>query len=198
MIRITARGGVFTLAMMWTVCALAQGQSRSSPLLPGATGGGPIDITSGALDFFDKDQKLVYGGGVTVKQGGATLKASSITIFLASDALRAAPGSEGGGASASQIRRLEAAGPVSIVSQDQVGTGDRMFYDRAEYKVHLIGGATLSKGPSVQKCDEFVYDLTTSVARGVGSCRGLFTPGQTGLEDVAPGKTRSAPQRPAR
>jgi lipopolysaccharide export system protein LptA len=103
---------------------------------------------------------------------------------------------QGEGATESEIRRLEAAGPITIISQDQVGTGDRMRYDRAENKVHLVGGATLSKGPSVQKCDEFIYDLATSVARGVGSCRGLFTPGQSGLADGAPGKPH-APQRRA-
>jgi lipopolysaccharide export system protein LptA len=182
--------------LIWATGALAQGAARSSPLLPGATGGGPLDIHSGDLEYFDKEQKLIYGGGVTVKQGGATLKASTITVFLANDALRTPQQESGDGAN--QIRRLEAVGPITIVSQDQVGTGDRMYYERAEDKVHLLGNVTLSKGPSVQKCDEIIYDLKTSVARGVGNCRGLFTTGRGGLEGVAPGKAGSPPPRRAR
>jgi lipopolysaccharide export system protein LptA len=166
----------------------AIGQARGS-LLPGATGGGPINIEAGKLDYFDKEQKLVYGGGVTVRQGGSTLKASAITIFMAADSLRGQGGANS--APTSQIRRMEAAGPVTITSQDQVGSGDRGVFDRSENRVRLVGNVTLTRDVNVQKCDELVYDLASNVARCIGNVRGVFTPGSPGMTTDGPGRPRS-------
>ena len=184
---------VLALALVAGVC-VANAQASRGSLLPGATSGGPVSIDAGKLDYFDKDQKLVYSGGVTVRQGGSTLKASAITIFLSSDALKTTNGDGRNSSGSNQIRRMEAAGPVTISSPDQVGTGDRGYFDRAENKVHLIGNVALTKDVNIQKCDELIYDLSANLARCVGNVRGLFTPGST---DLGNDQTKPAPRQRA-
>jgi lipopolysaccharide export system protein LptA len=136
--------------------ALAQ---KTSPVLPGASPKEPVAIDAGKLDYFDKDQKLVYSGAVVATQGESRLKASVLTIFLES-----APTSSAG----HQMRRMEAQGPVTITSKDQIGTGDSGVYDKAENKVFLTGRVTLSQGANVTKGERLVYDLNTNQAVVLG------------------------------
>ena len=162
---------ILALGLLAAQSALAQ-NGRTSSFLPGGGSGGPIYITADKLDYFDKQQKLVYGGGVLVKQGTATMKAAMISIFFAGEGAAAA-----GPGNLNQIQKMEAAGPVTITSQDQVGTGDRADFDRPSNKVRLIGRVTLSQGPNIQTCDVLVYDLTANTASCTGNVRGLITPG---------------------
>ena len=110
---------------------LAKG--RSGGVLPGASARDPVDIDAGQLDYFDKDLRLVYSGGVVVVNGPSTLKASRLVVFLDKEK----PGAEGNGGS-DRVRHIDADGPVTLVSKDQIGTGDRGAYDRAENKVYLM------------------------------------------------------------
>lgn len=160
-------------------------QRAASPIIPGGNARAPISIDAGKLDFFDKEQKLVYSGGVLAKQGDATLKAASLTILFVKEAggeprQRSASPAAGLGGNDSQVRRMEAAGPVTIVNREQVGTGDRGVYDRVENKVYLIGNPTLTEGPHVVQGDgqsQLVYDLTSGRAQIMGGrVRSLITP----------------------
>jgi lipopolysaccharide export system protein LptA len=180
----------FALALAAAILATpAMAQRSGSPILPGGNARAPISIDAGKLDFFDKEQKLVYSGGVVARQGEATLKASSLTIFFSKEG----EGSGRGGARPalataaggdSQVRRMEAAGPVTIISRDQVGSGERGVYDRVENKVYLIGNPVLSEGPHVVRGDarsQLIYDLNTGRAQIVGGrVQSLITPGAAG------------------
>lgn len=156
-------------------------QTRSA-IIPGGNSRAPISIDAGRLDFFDKESKLVYSGGVTARQGNASLKASKLTIFLAKGAMQRASGQNGNaGSSGDQVRRMEAAGPVTIRSKGQVGTGDRGVYDKAQNKLFLIGNPVLTQGPNVVrggKGARLVYDLNTGRARITGGrVQSIITPG---------------------
>ncbi len=73
-------------------CALQQpalAQRTGSPILPGGNSRAPIQIDASKLDFFDKEQRLVYSGGVFAKQGDATLKATTLTIFFSKERRKA-------------------------------------------------------------------------------------------------------------
>jgi lipopolysaccharide export system protein LptA len=160
---------------------------RIGAVLPGAGSGGPISISADKLDYFDKEQKLIYSGKVEVKQGGSLLKASALTIFLSSDQ----SGTNNGvmaPASTSQIRHMDAAGPVVIISQDQIGTGDKGTYEQSEKKVRLIGNVTLTRGSDVQTCNELTYDLNNNMASCVGRVTGIFTPGGSPMPGTEPQK----------
>jgi lipopolysaccharide export system protein LptA len=147
-------------------------------LLPGGSSKEPISIDADKLVYFDKEQKAIYSGNVVAIQGDSKLTCSTLTIYLAKNEAKATEGgaqskeapvaaSAGGeapGASTSQVKHMDAAGPVTVVSKTQVATGDRGVYDKVENKVWLIGNVTLSDGGNVTKGDKLTYDLTTGQA----------------------------------
>ena len=186
------------------------------PLLPGSGSKEPVNISADKLDFLNKENKLIYSGGVVVVQGDSTLKASKLDIDLQKDAAGGAtapatpaaadPAAPGQGSS---VRHMEAEGPVTLISKDQVGTGDHATYDKAENKVYLKGNVTLSQGTNVTQGDRLVYDMTTgqaqvfSGATNKGRVISVFTPGsgtpggppKTGPAKPAPAKGQGAARR---
>jgi len=156
--------------------ALAKG--KSGGILPGASARDPLNIDAGKLDYFDADQKLVYSGSVIVTNGPSTLKASRITIFLEGKGAAAA-----GATSNDRVKHIEADGPVTLVSKDQIGTGDHGTYDKADNKVYLSGNVTLTQGENIVKGERLVYDVTSGVASIQGGAaqggrvRSTFMPG---------------------
>jgi len=170
----------FALAALF-LASPACAKGRSGGILPGASAKDPLNIDAGKLDYFDADHKLVYSGSVIVTNGPSTLKASRITIFLdAKGAAGVAPAE--GGTSNDRVKHIDADGPVTLVSKDQIGTGDKGSYDKAENKVYLTGNVTLTQGDNIVKGDRLVYDVTTGVASVQGGAaqggrvRSTFTP----------------------
>ena len=193
--------GAFALA---TFCTPAAAQ-KAGPMIPGGNSRAPVSIDAGKLDYFDKEQKLVYSGGVVARQGDATLKAPELVIFMSNNegGARAAAGNSGPMGADSQVRRMEASGPVVITSKDQVGTGDRGVYDRAENKVFIYGNPVLTEGAHVVRGDaqsRLVYDLASGRAQVTGGrVQSLITPSQSSAEKpkAAPART-IAPAAPSR
>jgi lipopolysaccharide export system protein LptA len=172
-------GGVAALLLLASAVLPAYAQKpRSSAVLPGGNSKDPVNIAAAKLDYFDKEQKLVYTGNVVATQGESKLQARTLVIFLTPKD----PAEQAGvPSSSSQIRRMEAAGPVTIVSKDQIGTGDSGVYEKSENKVYLIGDVTLTQGPNVTKGDKLIYDLNTNEAAVTGRVRSMFLPsGGTG------------------
>src|SRR5207249_2940300 len=112
------------------ICALLITASAGSPtssepqgsaVLPGGNSKDPVNIDAAKLDYFDKERKLIYTGNVVLTQGEGKLQAGKLIIFLAPN-----DGRKPGGApsSSSQVRRMEVPGPVTVLSKDQIGTGD--------------------------------------------------------------------------
>lgn len=179
--------------------APAAAPAGGAPFLPGAGSKEPISIDAGRLDYFDKEQKLVYTGDVVAVQGESTLKASVLTIFLqkndpaaAGQPAAAAPAGAppGAPASGSQVKRMEAQGPVTLISKDQVGTGDHAVYDKEQNKVFLTGNVTLTQGANVTQGDRLVYDMTSGQAQVFagstsGRVKSVFTPG-SGTDSAKP------------
>jgi lipopolysaccharide export system protein LptA len=133
----------------------------------------PINIESTKLDYFDKEQKLIYTGDVVAIQGDVTLKTPVLVVFLTPKDTSAAKGPP---SSASQMRRWEASGPVTLISKDQIGTGDHGIYQKAENKFYLDGNVTLTQGDYITKGDHAVYDLDTGKAIVTGHVRSMFPP----------------------
>ena len=189
--------------------APAQKPAGGVPLLPGGGSKEPVSINAGKLDYFDKEQKLIYTGDVVVVQGDSTMKASMLTIFLE----KTAPAAGTGGAAAepaapagtavgpgqgSSVRHMDATGPVTLISKDQVGTGDSATYDKGEDKVYLNGNVTLSQGTNVTQGDRLIYDMASGQAQvfsgqtNGGRVMSVFTPGSGA--PGGPPKTAPAPK----
>ncbi len=184
----------FAAAVVLAACAapaLAQG---AGAILPGSNSREPISVNAERLDYFDKEQKLVYTGSVVAKQGDSTLRSSALSIFMDGSPTRGGEGAQtpGGG----QVKRMEAAGPVTITSKDQVGQGDRGVYDKGENKVYLIGRVSLTSGANVikgEKDAKLIYDLNTGRARIDGGVVSLFTPGSDDPTKKKPPSGKPAP-----
>ena len=178
----------------------------SSPIqiLPGTSSKEPISIDADKLVYFDKEQKAVYSGNVVVIQGETKMTCSAMTVYLDRSSTRSAgveaANAQGTTAPAdgqrapsqnSGIKRLEASGPVTVVSKTQVAMGENAVYDKAQDKVFLIGNVTLSDGQNVTKGDKLTYDLKTGQATidtnggKTGRVHGQFTPGN-GAEPTKP------------
>ena len=176
-----------TMALL--ALAPARAQVAAGSLLPGASSKAPINIAADKLDYFDKEQKLVYTGNVVAVQGDGRLNASILTIFLDKK-----PGAAAG-AGGSQVRRMEGKGPIAIVNKDQVGTGDGLIYDKVENKFYLNGNVALSQGENVTRGDKLTYDLTSgqAVVSSKGRVHSLIVPSD------AKGAAQPAPAaKPAR
>jgi len=205
-VRFAIIGLAASLAMS-AIAPVSAAPKASSPtaILPGSNSKEPISIDADKLVYYDKEQKAIYSGNVVAVQGDSKLTCSSLTIFLARGEAPAADGApakaaassgETPSASTSQVRRMEAAGPVTVVSKTQVATGDRGVYDKTENKVWLLGNVTLSDGGNVTKGDKLTYDLSTGqavveVGRSTQRVHGLFIPNSNDDgEKAAPGKKR--------
>ena len=132
-----------------------------------------INIVAAKLDYYDTEQKLIYTGNVVAVRGDTTLKTPMLVVFLnpkQTGAQRGPPSSD------SQVRRMEATGPVTIIAKDQIATGDSGTYEKNENKIYLNGNVTLSQGPNVTKGDHLVYDTTTGQAVVTGNVRSMFEP----------------------
>jgi lipopolysaccharide export system protein LptA len=181
-------GRVLAFAVAAT-CGVASTALAQKAILPGGNSRKPIDIEAAKLDYFDKAQKLVYSGHVVATQGDARLAAASLVIYLTP---RDEGAPAGPPASSNEVQRMEAAGPVTLTSKDQIGTGDRGIYEKGENKVILLGNVTLSQGPNVTTGDKLVYDLSTSQAVVVGRVRSMFVPKPAAGEAAAAAKTPAA------
>ncbi len=169
------RAGCLALALAGSAVpggAFAQTRSGGA-ILPGGNAKQPINIEAAKLDYYDKEQKLIYTGNVFAAQGESKLKCSTLVIYLPPKV----EGQSGTPSSTSQVQRMEAAGPVTMISKDQIGTGNAGVYDKASDTVVLTGNVTLSQGPNVTLGDKLVYDLKTGQAKVTGArVRSLFQP----------------------
>ena len=154
----------------------------------------PMHIASGRLEVFDKEGRAVYSEAVVASQGETTMRATRMIVHFqrssggdaaASTAGAAAPGgaAAAGGTQGSQVSRIEAEGPVTITSKDQVAVGDAGTFDKAAGRVVLTGHVSLTEGANVTRGDRLVYDTATGVAAVEGGTAGgrvssVFAPGQ--------------------
>jgi len=165
--------------------------NSNNGILPGSNSKDPINIDAAKLDYFDKEQKLIYTGNVVAVQGESRLLTPKLVIFLMPK--DSANGSGTPSSTNNQVRRMEASGPVTLTQKDQVGTGDSGVYIKADNKVYLYGNVTLTQGPNVTKGDNLVYDLNTSQAvvtgNGPGRVKSLFVPNNNDDKDSGSKKT---------
>ncbi len=169
---------------------------NNGSVLPGGDAKAPITVDAEKLEYFDRDQKLVYTGNVFVQQGDSNMRASIMTVFLTKDEGMAAAQQAVQTDSSGRIRRIEAKGPVTVTQRDQVGTGDNGVFDKIDNKVYLFGNVVLSQGTNVTKGDgdsKLVYDLDTGYAQVIGGrVNSIFTPGSTDEKTSAKPSERSS------
>lgn len=208
---ISLRAGAAVIALLLAAAllpaasALAKGDSSTPSLLPGGNSKEPVNIEADRLEYWNKDQKAIYFGNVIVVQGETTMKCSKLTIYINRQDKKGPKGAQpaaasnqapGQGPSNDSVRHMDADGPVTLISKDQVGTGDRLEYDKPKNNVTIIGHVVLTQGQNVTKGDLLTYDLTTGVAHiesgaSAGRVSGYFIPGSN---NPAAGKDQEKPK----
>jgi lipopolysaccharide export system protein LptA len=184
------------------------GPSDSAAIFPGTNSKQPISIDADKLVYYDKEHKAIYTGNVVVIQGDTKMTCTAMTVFLDHAPAQGAdhapaqgakpPGDAQSGPSADAgVKRLEAQGPVTVISKTQVATGDSGSYDKGEGKVWLIGHVTLSDGQNVTKGDKLTYDLksgeaTVDTSGKTGRVHGQFVP-KSSADATKPGGDAAKP-----
>lgn len=159
------------------ISCIAYGKARTSGILPGASPKDPLTVDAKTLDFFDKEQKLIYSGDVYVVNGPSTLNASRLIIFLED---KKPTGNKPAGND--RVKHIDAEGPVKLVTQDQTSTGNAGGYDKAENKVYLNGNVTITQNETIITGDQAIYDVATGASSVYSDkkqnrkIRSIFTP----------------------
>jgi len=168
----------------------------------------PIYITADRLDIYDKEGRAVYSGasGVVVTQGPSKVVGTELVAYYerqhdkdgGGDKQQAAAGSSSP-MTGSAVKRIVVKGPVSVVQNDQVATGDNAEFDRVQNIVTIVGHVSLTQGPNVTTGDKLIYNLNTGVANVYSApgtpVKSLFVQGsQNGAGEA---KGSPAPDKPA-
>ncbi|MBV9752710.1 MAG: hypothetical protein JO188_09345 [Hyphomicrobiales bacterium] len=187
----------------------AKSGSDAAAAVPfGAKSKDPIYITSDRLDIYDKEGRAVYSGasGVVATQGASKLVGSELTAFYERQKDNGASDGQtqqAQGTAGTQVKRILVKGPVSVVQNDQVATGDNGEFDRVQNIVTLTGHVSLTQGADVTTGDKLTYDLNTGIANvfsGPGTpVKSLFVQGSqpgeakpAGPQKTQAGKSASA------
>jgi lipopolysaccharide export system protein LptA len=165
----------------------------------------PIYITADRLDIFDKEGRAVYSGpsGVTATQGNSKLVGSELTAFYErqKEGADKTAGDQSQGMGASAVKRIVVKGPVSVVQNDQVATGDAGDFDRVNNVVTLTGHVSLTQGQNVTTGDKLVYDLNSGVANVYSApgtpVKSLFVQGSQTSDPAKDAQQKSAGGKPA-
>ena len=159
--------------------AAAPAKKGQPGFMPGGNSKEPTTINAAKLDYFEKEKKLIYSGGVEATNGDSRLKCSTLVIYLAKAPEGAAPAakSDGPASSGTSVDKAECLGPVTVVSKEDVGTGDNGLYDKPANKFFITGHVQLSQGSNVITGDKLTYDMATSQANVTGNVKSLFLPG---------------------
>lgn len=170
--------------------AAAPARDKAKPPALGGFGGSakePIKIDADRLDVFDRENRAVFTGNVVAVQGESTIRCTVLTVAYDRGGQGGAPkpAVAAAGQTNDAIKQIDCTGPVTVVSKDQVGTGDNAVFDRVANRIIMTGNVTLSQCQNVTTGDKLVYDLNTGVANiesamsaaGPGRVRALFVPG---------------------
>ncbi|WP_407519302.1 LptA/OstA family protein [Methylobacterium oryzisoli] len=169
----------------------------------------PIKIDADRLDVFDRENKAIFAGNVVAVQGESTIRCSSMTVHYQRNRDKDAKAGEAKPAETKSsetkpadpsdtgaIRQVVCAGPVTVVSKDQVATGDNAVFDKVANRVVVTGNVVLSQCQNVTRGSRLVYDMNTGRANmdptAGGRVSAMFVPGSK--DDKPGGKQAGCPQ----
>ena len=114
----------------------------------------PVDVSADRIEVQDRADRAIFAGNVHVRQAELTLDTSRLTIAY----------SGGSGDGGIQIRRLDAAGGVTVTSPSEKARGDFGIYDLDRKLITLIGNVRLVRGDNLVHGARLVIDLDSGRA----------------------------------
>ena len=153
----TMRTGIILAALMLALggsSALGQPQRQPDSALAGHDANAPVDVTADRIEVQDRADRAIFAGNVHVRQAEMSLDTERLTVAYS--------GGVGGGGV--QIRRLDAAGGVTVTSPSERARGDFGIYDLDRKLITLIGNVRLARGDNLVSGARLVIDLDSGRA----------------------------------
>jgi len=136
--------------------ALAQSQQQQPvSALKGHDSNAPVDVNADRIEVQDRADRAMFVGNVHVKQAELTLDTQRLTVAYSG-------GPQGN--SGVQIRRLDAAGGVTVHSPSETAKGDFGIYDLDRKLITLIGNVQLNREQNQVNGARLVIDLDSGRA----------------------------------
>lgn len=132
--------------------SLVSAQQQPTSALRGHDANAPVDVTADRIEVQDRADRAIFAGNVHVRQGSMTLDTARLTVAYS------------GGAGGVQIRRLDAAGGVTVRSPSETGTGKFGIYDLDRKLITIIGDVELTRGQNRVFGQRLVIDLSSGRA----------------------------------
>jgi lipopolysaccharide export system protein LptA len=162
-------GIILAMTAMAATAAVAQvKQEQPVSALKGHNSNAPVDVTAQRIEVQDRADRAIFAGNVHVTQAELTLDTPRLTVAYSS----------GGGANSNvQIRRLDAAGGVTVKSPSETAKGDFGVYDLDRKLITLIGNVQLNRQDNQVNGSRLVIDLDSGRAVVDGGPPGVNSSG---------------------
>ena len=139
------------LSLIGLVALPVTAHAQATSALKGHDGNAPIDFEADRIEVQDRADRAMFVGNVHVRQAELTLDTQRLTVAYSSN----------GGV---QIRRLDAAGGVTVHSPSETAKGDFGIYDLDKKLITLIGNVRLDRGQNQVLGQRLVIDLDSGRA----------------------------------
>jgi lipopolysaccharide export system protein LptA len=162
----------------------------------------PVDITANEAEVQQENKLAIWRGEVEALQGTNRLRTPELTVYYSGS--QGQSGQAGGGGMGS-IQKMEAKGPVYLVTPTQSAKGDHGTYLASDDTFTLTGNVVLMQDKNVVRGERLVVNQTTgqstlyasAAGRGAGGrVRGVFYPNQNNTNN-APAATPAPAAPPA-
>ena len=142
-------------------------QEQPVSALKGHNSNADIDVSSDRIEVQDRADRAIFAGNVRANQGELSLNTPRLTVAYS--------GGQGNGGV--QIRRLDAAGGVTVKSPSETARGDFGIYDLDRRLITLIGNVQLYRQQNQVNGARLVIDLDSGRAVVDGGPPGVNSSG---------------------
>jgi lipopolysaccharide export system protein LptA len=148
-------GIILAVTAVAGTAALAQvKQEQPVSALKGHNSNAPIDVQADRIEVQDRADRAIFLGNVHAVQAELTLDTPRLTVAYSGGQANTNP----------QIRRLDAAGGVTVKSPSETARGDFGIYDLDRKLITLIGNVQLNREQNQVNGSRLVIDLESGRA----------------------------------
>lgn len=153
------------LALVWgsagfaLTVALAGGMTLNAQTIASHDSRAPVNWQATRIEIQDRDNRILFSGGVTVDQADLTIRSDRMLINYTD-------------AGELEIQRITATGGVTITRGDERASGDNAIYDFNRRIITMAGNVRLRRGSDTLAGGRLVIDLESGLSSVDGSAAG--------------------------
>ncbi|MEE4316291.1 MAG: LptA/OstA family protein [Erythrobacter sp.] len=160
-----ARRSLRRIALVWGIGGLAIGTALAGGMALNAQGiaahdsRAPVDVAADRIELQDRENRVVFSGGVSVTQAGLNIRSARMLInYTDADGL--------------EIQRITATGGVTVTRGDESASGENAIYDFNRRIITMAGNVRLRRGNDILNGGRLVIDLESGLSSVDGSAAG--------------------------